>query len=314
MTLSTGAKVGIGIGVGVGLVALGLLIWLVIWPAIANAIGKGQQFTYNGGGSGTNNYIRDWIDNHVLSCSDSPNMCTYGETEDQCPLSAGFAQLITQDKQYILSYNEKGAVYLSSIDGAPSPNESIWYLCFRNKNAGDSAYSGTLVAANQLCNNGKNLCNLFWECDSTQGVMPCSKLTNYKATGNYPPDSVKIDTACSVKNCNLSYNQCVNKTDGSGDKLTCLESSGKVEPVEESVHVNSDDTISTIPQWSKSYNHDNKCSDGGKGCMNKLYYLGINPKDYSIEPTLVSNLGVRLNIIDCDAIQINGRWTCSSSS
>ncbi|RLI49418.1 hypothetical protein DRO61_05105 [Candidatus Bathyarchaeota archaeon] len=312
MALSTGAKVGIGIGVVIGLVALGLLIWFVIWPAIAKAIGKGQKFTYNGGGSGNNNYIRNWIDSHVLSCSESPNMCYYGDTEDKCPLSAGFARLITQDKQYILSYNSKGSVFLSSVnDSTASSANNIWYLCFRNKNSGNTAYSGKLVAANQLCNDGKNMCNLFWECDSTQGVMPCSKLTNYKNTGNYPPDSVKIDTACSVKDCNLSYNQCTNKTDKSGDKLTCLESSGKVEPVEETVYVNSDDTISTIPQLSKSYIHHNKCSDGGKGCMNDLYYLGIKLSDYSITPTLVSNLGVRLNIIDCKAVQVDGVWTCA---
>nr|QBK86078.1 MAG: hypothetical protein LCMAC101_06730 [Marseillevirus LCMAC101] len=308
MALSTGAKVGIGIGIGVGLIVLGLLIWFVIWPAIANAIEKGKEYSYNGGGSGNNGYIRKWIDDHMLSCSETPNMCIIDNGDEECTRSAGFAQLLTQDGEYILCYKDS-KIFLSPTSS--SKDENIWYLCFQNKNFGDSAYAGRLVAANQLCNGTKNLCNLFWECSSTQGDQPCSGLTNYKNSGNYPPDLVRLDSACSVKNCNLSYNKCVNKSDSSGNNLPCLEAVGKNEyPVEQSVYINSDDTISTDPEWSKSHTHHNVCDDGGKGCMNNTYYLGIDYPEYTISPTLISQLGIRFKIVDCDATQTDGRWTC----
>ncbi len=308
MTLSTGAKVGIGIGVVVGLIALGLLIWFVIWPAIANAMGKGKEYTYNGGGSGSNNYIRTWIDNHALVCSNRDWPCT---DDKLCTVSAGFAQLITQDRRYILSYNDKKEIFLSNIDNQKDYN--IWYLCFYNKNAPQGEkygyqYNGTLIAANQLCNGGKNLCNLFWECSSTQGNKPCSQLTNYPK-GNYPPDKVTLDTGCKVSgnmSCSLSTHKCVYSTKNA---LPCVSQGNKnAFYVEQGVYINSDDTFSTMPVYSNSHNNDN-CDE--VACMAHTNYLGVDISNYHLSPTLVGSLGVRFKIVDCDATQIDGIWTCA---
>ena len=323
MTLSTGAKVGIGIGVAVGLIALGLLIWFVVWPAIANAIGKGKQYTYNGGGSGSNNYIRNWIDKHMLNCDsidtgDKDSECLMKDGNEVCGVSTGFAQLITQDGLYILSYNEKGDIYLSNIKDQKSGN--IWYLCFGNKNApeGESygyQYSGALTAANQACNGGKNMCKLFWECDSNKGAKPCSQVSPYDNNGNYPPNIVKLDTGCSVS---TKHNTCTFKTypdsctSTDSERLPCMMGGGN-QYVEQMVYVNSDDTFSTLPAYSNSHSNDN-CDD--VACMAHTNYLGVDVTNYHISPTLVSNLGVRFNIVDCDATQdpTTKLWSCSPSS
>ena len=310
MTLSTGAKVGIGIGITVGIIAAGLLIWFVIWPAIANAIGTGKEMSYNGGGSGNTGYIRKWIDDHTLDdCGKSPNMCEQNE-EGLCPLSTGFAQLLTQDGLYILSYDDNGKIFLSPSQSPKGGN--IWYLCFYNEN-----YNGTLVAANQLCNSGKNLCNLFWECDSTQGVKPCSQLTNYKG-GKFPPGKVQLDSACKSTgdgSCSLTATECRNPGRKSDVTMPCLAETKKngPYPVEQSVFINPDDTISTLPSASISHTKQNMCDDPKyvKYCMANTYYIGLTYPEYDITTTLVNKLGVRFNIVDCDATQVNGIWTCT---
>ncbi len=312
MTLSTGAKVGIGIGIGVGLIALGLLIWFVIWPAIANAMGKGKEFTYNGGGSGNNNYIRRWIDDHSLDCGFMPNMC---DQDNLCSLSNGFAQLLTQDGLYILSYDSNGKIFLSNSQAPKGDN--IWYLCFYNKNNERDQYGGTLVAANQKCNDGKNLCNLFWECDSTQGIQPCSQLTNYKE-GKFPPDKVRLDSACKStgdSSCPLTITTCHGPENKKDERMPCLATTKDKGPypVEQSVYINPDDTISTIPQWSVSRTKQNACDDptNVKYCMGSTYYLGLTYPDYDITTTPIYKLGVRFKIVSCDnATEVDGRWTC----
>ena len=304
--MSKGIAIAIISGVVIAAVILGLLIYYVIYPAI-----KGQ--TYNGGGSGNTNFIRSWIDGNMGACNNK-----YACKNGICTVTTGTVQLLTQDGLYILSYDSKSNIFLSPVQSPKGDN--VWYLCFYNKNSDIwSEYNGTLTSANQMCNPdskgvNQNLCNLFWECDTTKGVQSCTTVYG----GYYPPNKIKLDTACATsgkgQTCNISL-ACGDTNNNT--TVPCLNSDKGTPVVEKGVYINSDDTISTLPAYSKNSGVGHLCSDqtDSKDCMGSEYYLGINQSDYSMVPTTIHKLATRFKIVKCTSgyDSVTQKWTCTQA-
>ena len=138
MALSTGTKVGIGIGIAVGIIVFGLLIYFVIYPAIANSISKGKEYSYNGGGSGNTGYIRKWIDDNSLPCPGNDSCFTDENGDSTYELDSIFGNTPIKLSVYENKY------FLRDFDPALELDESLVYFTDRTASDGSVIADGDL--------------------------------------------------------------------------------------------------------------------------------------------------------------------------